>query len=69
MYDKEPESIRSLIMFSLDNFEKLGISNFRISSPSFCIITFKIFLLAPLTISFTIPLTGDTILTSSSFLS
>ena len=44
MYAKEPESIRSSIILSLDNLEMLGISNFIISSPSFWIITYKIFL-------------------------
>ena len=69
MYANVPDFINSSIILSTEILFKSGISKFLTSSPLLSIITFKIFLFSPLTICLIFPLTGETILIFSSFLS
>ena len=69
MYANVPDFVNSSIILSTEILFKSGISKFLTSSPLLSIITCKIFLFSPLTICLIFPLTGETILMFSSFLS
>ena len=69
MKASEHDSTSSSRILSLPIFDKAGILKLTILSPSFLIIIFRIFLLAPLTISTILPLTGEAIFIDSLLLS
>ena len=69
MYANVPDFVNNSIILSTEILFKSGILKLLKSSPILSIITFKIFLFSPLTICLIFPLTGETILIFSSFLS